>query len=324
MEEYTLGNSTIRVSPIGLGCWQFSRGKGLVGGYWARLSQETVREIVRTSLDRGVNWFDTAEVYGKGASERSLAEALDEIDVDRSRYRIADKWFPAFRFAGSVARTFPKRQEALGGRHIDLYQIHQPFSFSSVDRQAEAMAELHESGKIGAIGVSNFNEKRMRAAHARLAAEGIPLASNQMPYSLLNRTIEENGVLDAAKELGISIIAYSPLAQGILTGKFHGDVDIRRSPGPRKYMRRFRSRGLEATRPLIDLLTKVGEAHNASPAQIALAWCIQRHDSHVVAIPGASSVSQAASNADALRIRLSQAELDELAAAGTRAARERA
>lgn len=321
MEHYQLGQSTLEVSPIGLGCWQFSRGEGLVGRYWANLPQDTVRDIVHVSLEGGVNWFDTAEVYGNGASERSLAQALDELDVDRSRYVIADKWFPAFRFAGSVVRTFPAREEALGGRRVDLHQIHQPVSFSSVERQAAAMAELQKEGRVGAVGVSNFNEKRMRAAHARLAAEGIPLATNQMHYSLIHRAIERNGVLEAAKELGVSIIAYSPLAQGILTGKFHDGIDIRHSPGPRKFMKQFRPRGLEVTGPLIDLLRRIGEAHRATPAQIALAWTVQRHGASVVAIPGASSVSQAASNADALRIRLSQAELDELSAAGAEAER---
>ena len=319
MEHYQLGRSTLRVTPIGLGCWQFSRGQGLAGRYWASLPQETVREIVRVSLDGGVNWFDTAEVYGNGASERSLAQALGELGVDRSRYVIADKWFPAFRFAGSVLRTFPAREEALGGRSIDLHQIHQPFSLSSVERQAAAMAQLHRDGRIGAVGVSNFNEKSMRAAHARLAADGIPLATNQMHYSLMHRAIERNGVLDAAKELGISIIAYSPLAQGILTGKYHGEVDIRRSPGPRKLMKQFRPGGLDATRPLIDLLRRIGETHSATPAQIALAWTVQRHGTCVVAIPGASSVSQATSNAEALRVRLSESELEELAVAGAEA-----
>ena len=319
MEHYALGQSTLQVSPVGLGCWQFSRREGMAGRYWAKLSQVTVRDIVRASLEHGVNWFDTAEVYGNGASERSLAEALDELDVDRARYAIADKWFAAFRFAGSIARTLPDREAALGGRHIDLHQIHQPFSFSSIDRQAAAMAELQKQGRIAAVGVSNFNEKKMRTAHARLTAEGVVLASNQMPYSLIDQGIERNGVLEAAKALDISIIAYSPLAQGILTGKFHNGVDVRQSAGPRKYFKRFKSRGLEATRPLIELLTQIGRTHDATPAQVALAWTFQRHGTHVVAIPGAGSVGQAASNADALNVRLSTTELEELAAAGAAA-----
>jgi aryl-alcohol dehydrogenase-like predicted oxidoreductase len=319
MTQYRLGRSPLHVSPIGLGCWQFSRREGMAGRYWASLTREAVREIVRVSLERGVDWFDTAEVYGNGASERSLAEALDELEVDRTRYVIADKWFPLFRFAGSIARTVSAREEALGGRTIDLHQIHHPYGFSSIDRQVAAMADLQKQGRIGAVGVSNFNEKRMRTAHARLADEGICLAANQMPFSLIDRGIERNGVLETAKELGVSIIAYSPLAQGILTGKFHDGADIRKSPGPRKLMKRFRSRGLAATRPLVELLKRVANVHDATPGQIALAWTVQRHGTHIVAIPGASSVGQAASNAAALTVRLQEAELEELAAAGDEA-----
>lgn len=319
METYTLGKTDLEVTPIGLGCWQFSKGEGLVGKYWGNLPQEAVNEIVRVSLEKGVNWFDTAEVYGKGASERSLAEALDAADADTKGYLIADKWFPAFRFAGNIPKTFPLRLEALGGRDVDLHQIHQPFSFSSVERQAEEMGKLVKAGRVRAVGVSNFDEKKMRAAQERLNEMEIPLASNQMPYSLIDREIERSGVLDAAKELGISIIAYSPLAQGVLTGKFHGEVDIRTKSGPRKHMRRFKQAGLEATRPLVESLRRIGGVHGATPAQIALAWIVQRHGSQVVAIPGASSVRQAESNAGVLEIRLSGPELEELSEAGLEA-----
>ena len=321
METYTLGKTDLEVTPIGLGCWQFSQGRGLVGKYWGDLPQDSVNEIVRVSLERGINWFDTAEIYGKGASERSLAAALQTVGVERESYLIADKWFPAFRFAGSIGKTFPRREAALGGRSVDLYQIHQPLSFSSVEKQMDEMVALIQDGRIRAVGISNFNEKRMRAAATRLAEGGIPLASNQMLYSLIDRQIERNGVLDAAKELGVSIIAYSPLAQGILSGKFHGEVDIQSKSGPRKHMKRFKPDGLQATQPLVDVLHRVGEVHNATPAQLALAWVVQRHDRLVVAIPGASSVQQAESNADALQIRLSGPELDELSEAGLEAER---
>lgn len=319
MEQYLLGKSDLKVSPIGLGCWQFSQGQGMVGKYWGSLPQDQVEQIVRVSLENGINWFDTAEVYGKGASERSLAAALSSLQVEREGYLIADKWFPAFRFAGSIEKTFPKREEALEGRSVDLYQIHQPFSFSKVERQVEGMASLVKAERIRAVGVSNFDEEKMRRAQSRLDDEGIPLATNQMRYSLIDREIERNGVLDAAKELGISIIAYSPLGQGVLTGKFHGAEDIRTKAGPRKHMRRFKEKGLEVTRSLVRILERIAETHGATPAQIVLAWTVQRHGRLVVAIPGASSVGQAESNAGALKIRLSGPELEELAEAGSEA-----
>lgn len=337
--NYRLGQSDLEVSPIGLGCWQFSRNRGLAGRFWPHMAQDTVREIVRASLEGGVNWFDTAEVYGNGASEESLAEALSELAIPRDRYLMADKWFPVLRFAGSVRKTFPARERSLarvavpGQPVIDLHQIHQPFSLSSVERQVDEMRRLLDEGRIRAVGVSNFNEQRMRRAHARLAAAGLPLATNQMRYSLLDREIEHNGVLEAATELGVTIIAYSPLAQGILTGKFHpergsGDdgershgYDGRRNIGPRKWMKRFKPQGIEATAPLIQQLDRVAEAHRATPAQVALAWVVQQHGRRVVAIPGATSVAQAQSNAAALTLRLSATERQRLSEAGLEAER---
>jgi aryl-alcohol dehydrogenase-like predicted oxidoreductase len=316
---YQLGRSPLEVSPVGLGCWQFSRSRGLAGGYWAAIPQETVQEIVRVSLENGVTWFDTAEVYGNGASEESLSQAIRALGVEHERYVLADKWFPAFRFASSIHRTFPERRRALDGITIDLHQIHQPFSFSSVEQQIARMGELVRQGAIRAVGVSNFNTDRMRRAHARLALDGLPLASNQMRYSLIDREIERNGVLDAAKALGISIIAYSPLSQGILTGKFHADESIAARKGPRKWLKRFKPEGLVATKPLVDALAGVAERLNATPAQVAIAWVIQRHGKTIVAIPGASSAGQARSNAEAMKVRLSETELDLLSEAGLEA-----
>jgi aryl-alcohol dehydrogenase-like predicted oxidoreductase len=327
--RYRLGASELEVTPIGLGCWQFSRSRGLAGSYWPAIPQQTVREIVQVSLEDGINWFDTAEVYGKGASEEALADALKTLQIPREQYLVADKWFPAFRWAGSIRSTFPAREQALQGISIDLHQIHQPFSFSSVEKQAAEMGRLVRDGRVRAVGVSNFNEAGMRRAHARLALDGVPLATNQMRYSLLDREIERNGVLDTARELGITIIAYSPLAQGILTGKFHGEEDIRQRKSPRKWMGRFKPQGLKATRPLVEELQAIassrihdedsGNSDAVTPAQISLAWVTQRHGESVVAIPGATSVNQARSNAKALRIKLTTEELDRLDLAGREA-----
>lgn len=316
---YNLGHTNLAVSPIGLGCWQFSRSRGLGGSYWPSIPQDNVQEIVRVSLENGINWFDTAEIYGNGASETSLAEALQNLNVPRTQYILADKWFPAFRFAGSIKRSFPDRERALHGIGVDLHQIHQPISFSSVEKQVAAMAELLQRGRIKAVGVSNFNTKRMTKAHRRLEQEGIPLATNQVRYSLLDREAERTGLLDAARELGVTVIAYSPLAQGILTGKYHQDEDIRTKKGPRKWLRRFKQSGLDSTRPLIHQLKAIADGYGSTPAQISLAWVTQRHGDRVVAIPGAGSPAQAESNARAMTIRLSKTELDELSEAGLEA-----
>ena len=308
-----LGRSPIAISPIGLGCWQFSEGAGLGGSYWPTLPSETENAIVAASLAGGITWFDTAEMYGAGHSEAALSRALTAAGKRPGDVVVATKWFPAFRTSASIRRTIGERLARLAPFGIDLHQIHQPIAFATVAAQMAAMAELVQAGRIRTVGVSNFSARRMRAAHRALAARGIPLVANQVRYSLLHRGIETNGVLDAAKELGITIIAYSPLAQGMLTGKFHRDPSLIRSrPGPRKWLGDFRSRGLEKSRPVVAALEQVAAAHAATAAQVALAWLLQFHGDIVVAIPGATSVQQAVENAAAAELRLEAPELQRL------------
>jgi len=311
MELRSIGSSDLRVSPVGLGCWQFSRGKGLGGSYWPPLPDPVTREIVRTSLAGGINWFDTAEAYGWGASEEILTETLTMLGKSPVSTVIATKWWPAPRTARSITRTIGKRKERLNGFTIALYQVHQPISFSSVEREMDAMATLAGRGDIRYIGVSNFNEKRMRRAAARLRTHGLRLVSNQVRYNLLDRRIESNGILDAARELGVSIIAYSPLAQGVLSGKFH-DAPPRayKSIGVRRFLKDFQASTLEKTRPLIRLLGEVGARHGASSAQVALAWLLAARGEMIVAIPGATRPAQAEENACAMNITLSGDEID--------------
>ncbi len=308
-----LGRSRYSISPIGLGCWQFSGGNGLVGGYWPALPQETANAIVAESLAGGINWFDTAEIYGRGASETTLATALKAAGRRNGDVVVATKWWPFFRTAATIPATLPERLARLAPFGIDLHQVHQPFSFSSVAAQMAAMAALAAAKRIGSVGVSNFSEARMRAAHGALAARGIPLVSNQMPYSLLDRRIETRGIVAAAKELGITLIAYSPLAQGILSGKFHRDPDLIRSrPGPRKRLPRFGRRGLERSRPVVEALEEIGKRRDVTASQVALNWLIHFHGEAVVAIPGATTVPQARENSGAMAFRLDDDEMARL------------
>ncbi|WNG51254.1 aldo/keto reductase [Archangium minus] len=314
MERRRLGRSELEISAVGLGCWQFSEGFGLAGGFWEALPSETVQEIVDASLRGGINWFDTAEAYGNGRSEKALAAALTSLGKKPGDVAVATKWFPyPFRGASSIRNTIDERLACLSPFPIDLHQIHQPFAFTTVAAQAHAMADLVQAGKIRTVGVSNFSEKRMRAAHAALAARGIPLVSNQMQYSLLDRRIESNGVLAAAKELGITIIAYSPLAQGLLSGKFHDDPTlIQKSVGPRKYLPSFRAKGLARSRPLIDELRKIAAAHGVTASQVALNWLIHFHGDTVVVIPGATKRRHAEENVGTMGFKLSQQELNRI------------
>ncbi|HEY9594948.1 MAG TPA: aldo/keto reductase, partial [Spirochaetia bacterium] len=189
-------------------------------------------------------------------------------------------------------------------------QIHQPVSFSPIPVQMREMAKLLKEKKIRSVGVSNFSAAQMTAAHETLAAEGIALASNQVRFNLLDRSIEKNGVLDAAKRLGVTIIAWSPLAQGVLSGKFHEDPSaIRRVSTMRRFMNRLDPAGLARSRQLVDELRLIARSHGVSPAQVALAWTVGFHDGAVVAIPGATRPEHATQSAVVLGLALSPREM---------------
>jgi len=305
-----LGKTDIEVPPIGLGTWQFSGGRGIAGRFWEAIPQTTVNEVVDAALAGGIRLFDTAEMYGNGESERRLSAALLAAGKKPGEVTVATKWNPILRTASSILATIETRLRCLDPFPIDLFQVHQPFGFSSVEAEMNAMADLAAARKIRFVGVSNFNAARMRRAHAALAARGLVLASNQVKYNLLDRAIEHDGTMAVAKELGVAIIAYSPLAQGLLTGRFHEDPEsIRARPGPRRYFSAFHAKKLEESRLLIDTLKRVAHDHGAKPAQVALAWLTQFHGDTVFAIPGASRRPQAEVNAGALQVTLNEAEL---------------
>lgn len=309
----TFGTTDLRLSPLGLGCWQFSKGQGLIGGFWPKLDNKVIHDIIRISLEGGINWFDTAESYGSGESERALSAALNELRATHKQAHIATKWWPFLRTARSIPDTIEDRVKALGGRSIDLYQVHQPYSFSSVQSEMTQMAKLVQQGKIRYVGVSNFSAQKMREADRVLKQFGLRLASNQVKYSMLDRGVEQNGILETAKELGIAIIAYSPLEQGVLSGKFHKNPELINSiKGPRKWMGGFKSERLNHTRPLIDLLDKLAERYGASPTQISLNWIINAHGETVFAIPGASKPQHAEENVKATTFRLTLDDIGEL------------
>ena len=221
MDARKLGQTDLEVSPIGLGCWQFSQGKGMTGRMWSVLDQGTMDAIVDAALKGGVSWFDTAQAYGNGASERALSAALQHRGVEPGTVVVATKWLPIAKPARDIARTIGTRIACLQPYPIDLFQVHSPGSLSSIRAQMREMAELVRAGKVRAVGVSNFSAKQMAQAAAALQDEGLTLAANQVRINLLDRRVESNGVLAAARGLGVTLIAYSPLAQGILTGRFH-------------------------------------------------------------------------------------------------------
>jgi aryl-alcohol dehydrogenase-like predicted oxidoreductase len=252
-----LGKTDILVTPIGLGVMELAGGGGLIGRMFPIIPQDEKNAIIKAALDGGINWFDTAEMYGAGVSEQSLATGLKAAGKSDHEVIIATKWQPFLRTAGNIRHSIKDRLHFLDGYSIGNYMVHQPYSFSSPEAEMNAMADLVEAGKIRSVGVSNFKPARMIRAHAALAKRGIPLAVNQVRYNLLSREIETNGILATAKELGVTIIAYTPVARGLLTGKYHKD------PGLLDKMSGWRKtsvqRNLERTRPLINLMGEIAE-----------------------------------------------------------------
>ena len=309
VKKRQLGNTEIEISPIGLGCWQFC-GSGFGRLYWNSSPQVEVNNIVQTALDGGINWFDTAEAYGSGKSEKALSTALVRAGKSNGEVVIATKWLPILRTAKNITRTIGKRQKFLSPFQIDLYQVHFPGSFSSIEDQMNAMTTLIKEGKIRSVGVSNFSAEQMQQAHAALEKHGLHLASNQVRFNLLDRMTEKQGVLDAAKELGIAIIAYSPLAQGLLTGKFHKDPGlVKKLPF---YRKRAMGRMLEKSRALVELLEEISSSYDCTPSEVALSWVINYAGDTVVAIPGASKVDHIARNVNAMNLKLTVDEMKKL------------
>ena len=261
---------------------------------------------LETSLAAGVNLFDTAAMYSGGASERRLGELARDKNV-----LIASKFPGSFFFR---TEDMPKELEAslarLGRSSVDLYQHHFPSKSVSIPQLMDLLADAVDAGKVKAVGVSNYSAEQMRMAHAALARRGIPLASNQVEYSLLHRQPEVNGLLDACRELGITLIAYSPLAMGALTGKYSTSV---KASGLRRFLPNFNKKAMEAVRPVVELLCQIGERYSRTPSQVALRWLIE--NPLVLPIPGAKNSKQALDNAGALTFRLTPEEIDALSQA---------
>jgi aryl-alcohol dehydrogenase-like predicted oxidoreductase len=307
-----LGQSDLLVPRLGLGAMVWGKPSGLARWTPAQLAYgpshgaEEEERALEVSLAAGVNLIDTAEMYSGGASERRVGE------LARGREVLIATKFPPSPF--SRDDTFPKALEdslvRLERTTIDLYQIHFPSQRLSIPRLMNLMADAVEAGKVKAVGVSNYSAEQLRLAHAELAKRGIPLASNQVQYSLLHRTPEVDGVLAACRELGVTLIAYSPLAMGALTGKYSATA---RASGLRRFFGSFRGKGIEAVQPVVALLREIGEHYSKSPAQVALRWLIENEN--VLPIPGAKNGKQAADNAEALSFSLAPSEVEALSQA---------
>lgn len=308
IEKRQLGKTDLEITPIGLGAMEFSGGKGFFKFFLAAVPPEKQDEVIKVALDSGMNWIDTAEMYGSGESERAVANGLKAAGKSPGEVLITTKWFPLIARAKSMRKSAKKSTQRLAPYPIDLYLVHRPSSISSIKTQMNEMADLVDSGTIRAVGISNFSVKQMIDAHETLAERGIPLATNQVHFSLLKRNIETNGVLETAKELGVTITAYTPLGMGALTGHLHRNPELL-DVMPR--FRRSRLRGkLKKTKSLVETLESISLEHEATTAQITLSWTTNYHGESVVAIPGATKTYQAEQNAGAMRIKLSSEQME--------------
>jgi aryl-alcohol dehydrogenase-like predicted oxidoreductase len=309
MATTTLGNTGIEVTPIGFGTWAW--GDSLFWGYGKDYGEIELRQAFQAAVNKGITFLDTAEVYGLGKSEELLGKFIKETNATT---QIATKYMPLpWRFRKEdVADALTASLKRLKMSSIDLYQVHFPApSFLSQSGLMNALADEVEQGRVKAIGVSNYNAEQLREAHQLLARRGVPLAVNQMRYSLITREIETNGVLAAARELGVTILAYSPLAQGLLTGKYTASNP---PTGARSLDRRFQAAGLIKLQPVLAKLSELGEKYSKTPAQVALNWLISQPG--VIPIPGIKTAAQVEQNAGALGWELSAAEVSELSYLG--------
>ena len=286
---------------LGLGAWSW--GDRAVWQFGHGYSDQDVREAFLSSLAEGIRFVDTAEVYGTGRSERLLGQFIRETGEP---ILVATKFFPMpWRLR---PRSFVSALRASLNRlqleSVDLYQVHWPSPLMPPERAMEGMLLCLEAGLTRTVGVSNYDQSLMLRAYSTLARHNVSLASNQLHYSLLHRAIEKNGLLARCNELGIRVIAYSPLEMGLLTGKYSADNP---PPGNRgmRYLRLIRH-----IAPLIKLMTELGQDHGGkSNAQVALNWVICKG---ALPIPGAKNADQALQNAGALGWHLSDEEVAKL------------
>lgn len=299
----TISNETrfLHALEFGLGAWQW--GDRLIWQYGQTHKDEDIQEAFQVSLEAGIRFIDTAEVYGSGRSERLLGQFLKETDQP---VLIATKFFPfPWRLRKkSLIQALRRSLDRIGVESVDLYQIHQPFSPIPIETWMNAMAEAVAEGLTRTVGVSNYNKTQMLRAYSELARKNIPLAANQVTYSLLNRNIENEGLIARCKELGVRLIAYSPIEKGLLTGKYSAE-----NPPPGLRGQRYASL-LPKIGPLLKLMTEIGQEHGGkSKAQVALNWCICKE---TMPIPGAKNAEQAQENVGALGWSLTEEEVGKL------------
>jgi aryl-alcohol dehydrogenase-like predicted oxidoreductase len=305
MQKRKLGNSGLEVSAIGFGCM------GLNFSYGAALSNQDSITLIRQAVERGVTFFDTAEIYGPYTNEEIVGEALRPV---RDRVVIATKFgfnIENGKMAGTNSK--PERIRAategslkrLGVEQIDLLYQHRVDPAVPIEDVAGTVKDLIAQGKVKHFGMSEPGAQTLRRAH-----KVQPVTTLQNEYSLWTRGPETNGILDACEELGIGLVAYSPLGKGFLTGAMSKDTRLGEGDF-RKLLPRFTPEAMEKNQALIDLLKRIGGEKGATPAQIALAWLLAQKP-WIVPIPGTTKLRRLEENIGSAEVVLAQADLAEI------------
>lgn len=310
MKTRKLGNSGLEVSAMGLGCMRMSFGD-------TPTDKQEMIEFMHKAVERGVTFFDTAEVYGPFTNEELVGEALEPF---KGQVVIATKFGWKHGENGphpihgmdsrpeQIRRVAEESLKRLRVEAIDLFYQHRPDPEVPMEDVAGAVKDLIQAGKVKHFGLSESNADQIRAAHAVQ-----PVSALQSEYSIWWRAIEENGVLSTCEELGIGLVPYSPLGRGYLTGKVDENTtfasnDIRaRNP-------RFTQEAIKANRVVVELLERIAKQKNATPAQIALAWLLAQKE-WIVPIPGSRKLERLDENNGAVNLQLSADDLGELRSA---------
>jgi aryl-alcohol dehydrogenase-like predicted oxidoreductase len=294
-DSYALAGTDVSLPLLGVGTWAWGdRSTWGMGGYDTALTMASIEGAWDASIDAGVTLFDTAEIYGGGESERIIGQMRARDPVRAASVVLATKFMPSpwkLNVKGALLKSLRASLQRLGTDSVELYQIHGPVSLRSHGALADALAAAHHAGLVKAVGVSNYSVKETRSIAAELEKRGLRLATNQIEFSLLRRAPETGGLLAACADLGVVPLAYSPIGQGRLTGKYSTG-----HPPPGK--RTFSNHPMETVDVVVDQLRAIGDKHGGkTPSQVALNWVIAKG---AVPIPGAKSAAQAQENAGAL------------------------
>ncbi|KAJ6709072.1 hypothetical protein OIU74_010221 [Salix koriyanagi] len=338
-DKVRLGGSDLEVTRLGIGAWSWGDTSYWNNFEWDDGKMKAAKAAFDSSVDCGITFFDTAEVYGSGVrsgcyfqfiltnidgklmdiifgssysvpsnSETLLGRFIEDRKLKDPEVEVA----VATKYAAlpwrlgrqSVLAALKESLDRLGLSSVELYQLHWPGIWGN-EGYIDGLGDAVEQGLVKAVGVSNYSESRLRSAYEKLKKRGIPLASNQVNYSLIYRAPEENGVKAACDELGVTLIAYSPIAQGVLTGKYTPENP---PTGPRGQI--YTPEFLTKLQPLLNRIKDVGQNYSKTPTQVVLNWLVAQEN--VVPIPGAKNAEQAEEFAGALGWRLTSDEIDEL------------